>query len=418
MGERDGRREPRFGLDPIEITRAAATKPYGIHDLLAGRRRRRALHPVRPALPAARACASGAPTRRSRERAMKAIESRPHVVAERVVELLEDAGVEPAEGRVLVVGASYKPGVRDMRESPAVRIMRSCRSEGVAVAYHDPLVRSLEAGDGLACSRCRTRGPATTTSPAGDAARRLRLRLAGRVRARARLHVPHAARRAEVTDLVAAHGEHGAASHARADPVVQSSPCALVCALYLALIVTAVIAYKTVFIEIVVADPWFGVYSVVVCVFILSRFLFSLFYHPAPDAGAAAGADDRGRDAGLQRGGRGRRLDPLAADRRLSPREARDRGRRTTAPPTARCARSSRWRTGNRVGARDRLPGEPRQAGRDGGRHPRHSAAVVAFVDSDSSLERDALRKIVRGFADPQVGAIAGHAEVENARES
>ena len=29
LRERDGRREPRFGLDPIEITRAAATKPYG-----------------------------------------------------------------------------------------------------------------------------------------------------------------------------------------------------------------------------------------------------------------------------------------------------------------------------------------------------------------------------------------------------
>ena len=47
----------------------------------------------------------------------------------------------------------------------------------------------------------------------------------------------------------------------------------------------AVIAYKTVFIEIVVEDPCFGVYSVVVCVFILSRFLFSLFYRPAPGPG-------------------------------------------------------------------------------------------------------------------------------------
>ena len=54
------------------------------------------------------------------------------------------------------------------------------------------------------------------------------------------------------------------------------------CALYLAVIVTAVIAYKTVFIEIVVEDPWFGVYSVVVCAFIMSRFLFSLFYQPVP----------------------------------------------------------------------------------------------------------------------------------------
>ncbi len=83
-------------------------------------------------------------------RAMKAIESRPHVVAERAVELLEQVGVVPAEGRVLVVGASYKPGVRDMRESPAVRIMRALAREGVSVAYHDPLVRSFESTDSLA----------------------------------------------------------------------------------------------------------------------------------------------------------------------------------------------------------------------------------------------------------------------------
>ena len=51
---------------------------------------------------------------------------------------------------MLVVGASYKPGVRDTRESPAVRIMRSLARDGISVAYHDPLVRSLEAGDGLA----------------------------------------------------------------------------------------------------------------------------------------------------------------------------------------------------------------------------------------------------------------------------
>ena len=91
-------------------------------------------------------------------RAMKAIESRPHVVAERVIELLEGEGVEPAEGRVLVVGASYKPGVRDMRESPAVRIMRSLSGEGVTVAYHDPLVRRSRRATGWPSSRSRARG--------------------------------------------------------------------------------------------------------------------------------------------------------------------------------------------------------------------------------------------------------------------
>ena len=51
-----------------------------------------------------------------------------------------------------------------------------------------------------------------------------------------------------------------------------------VCALYLAFVVAGVILYKAAFIEEIFADPLLGLYSVVVCVFILSRFGFSLFY--------------------------------------------------------------------------------------------------------------------------------------------
>jgi nucleotide sugar dehydrogenase len=138
-----------FGLDPTEITRAAATKPYGILTFWPGAGVGGHCIPCDPhyLLQGLREVRADAPLTR---RAMKAIESRPHVVAERVVELLEDQDIEPAEARVLVVGASYKPGVRDTRESPAVRIMRSLARDGITVAYHDPLVRSLEAGDGLA----------------------------------------------------------------------------------------------------------------------------------------------------------------------------------------------------------------------------------------------------------------------------
>jgi hyaluronan synthase len=45
-------------------------------------------------------------------------------------------------------------------------------------------------------------------------------------------------------------------------------------------------------------------------------------------------------------------------------------------------------------------------------------AEIVAFVDSDSVLEPDALRILVQGFADDRVGAICGHADVLNAREN
>ena len=45
-------------------------------------------------------------------------------------------------------------------------------------------------------------------------------------------------------------------------------------------------------------------------------------------------------------------------------------------------------------------------------------AEIIAFVDSDSVLEPDALRSIVQGFADPHVGAICGHADVLNVTET
>jgi hyaluronan synthase len=46
------------------------------------------------------------------------------------------------------------------------------------------------------------------------------------------------------------------------------------------------------------------------------------------------------------------------------------------------------------------------------------TAEVVVFVDSDSVLAPDAIRWIVQDFAAPDVGAVAGHADVLNARES
>src|SRR5277367_1894811 len=46
------------------------------------------------------------------------------------------------------------------------------------------------------------------------------------------------------------------------------------------------------------------------------------------------------------------------------------------------------------------------------------SAEIVAFVDSDSVLEPDALGWVVQDFANPKVGAVAGRADVLNREES
>jgi hyaluronan synthase len=44
-------------------------------------------------------------------------------------------------------------------------------------------------------------------------------------------------------------------------------------------------------------------------------------------------------------------------------------------------------------------------------------AEVLIFVDSDSVVERDAVRIVVQPFADPGVGAVCGHADVANIDE-
>ena len=45
-------------------------------------------------------------------------------------------------------------------------------------------------------------------------------------------------------------------------------------------------------------------------------------------------------------------------------------------------------------------------------------AEVIVFVDSDSAVEPDALRLLVQPLADRRVGAVCGHADVLNVRES
>lgn len=45
----------------------------------------------------------------------------------------------------------------------------------------------------------------------------------------------------------------------------------------------------------------------------------------------------------------------------------------------------------------------------------RATGEVVVYVDSDSFVRPDAVHRIVQGFADPDVGAVCGHAHVENA---
>ena len=62
---------------------------------------------------------------------------------ERIERALNDV-VKPVNGsQILILGASYKGGVGDIRESPSVRIMEVLKERGGIVNYHDSYVPAL-----------------------------------------------------------------------------------------------------------------------------------------------------------------------------------------------------------------------------------------------------------------------------------
>lgn len=138
-----------LGLDPVEVTLAAGTKPYGFLGSMPGPGVGGHCIPCDPhyLLWQLRRDNRSAPLI---EEAMRAIENRPTRVVRRIGEVLAAAGVGICGARVLLVGASYKSGVRDVRESPAIPIMTELVAAGARVGYHDPLVPEVELADGTA----------------------------------------------------------------------------------------------------------------------------------------------------------------------------------------------------------------------------------------------------------------------------
>jgi len=129
-------------LDPVEVTEAAATKPFGFmaHYPSAGV----GGHGVRvdPQCLLHQLRERGRPALFAEE-AMRVLAARPRRVAMRAHDLLLRSGKRMRDARVLVVGVAYKPGVADCSQSPSVEIISCLLAEGIHVDYHDPLVPSL-----------------------------------------------------------------------------------------------------------------------------------------------------------------------------------------------------------------------------------------------------------------------------------
>jgi UDP-N-acetyl-D-glucosamine dehydrogenase len=77
------------------------------------------------------------------ELAGKVNQQMPYFCLEKAERALNDAGKPVKGSRILVLGVSYKAGVGDIRESPALKIIRLLRERGADLSYHDPHVPEL-----------------------------------------------------------------------------------------------------------------------------------------------------------------------------------------------------------------------------------------------------------------------------------
>jgi UDP-N-acetyl-D-glucosamine dehydrogenase len=132
----------RMGIDVWEVVEAAATKPYGFMGFEPGPGMGGHCLPVDPFYLSWRAREFDMATEFI-ELAGKVNQQMPYHCVAKAQRALNDRGMSVKGARVVVVGVSYKPGVGDVRESPALKIIALLRDLGAEVLYHDPHVPVL-----------------------------------------------------------------------------------------------------------------------------------------------------------------------------------------------------------------------------------------------------------------------------------
>jgi UDP-N-acetyl-D-glucosamine dehydrogenase len=132
----------RMGIDVWEVVDAAASKPYGFMSFKPGPGMGGHCLPVDPFYLSWRAREFDMQTEFV-ELAGEVNQAMPYFCVERIARALNDHSKSVRGSRIAIFGVSYKPGVGDLRESPALRIMRILRERGAELSYHDDFVPEL-----------------------------------------------------------------------------------------------------------------------------------------------------------------------------------------------------------------------------------------------------------------------------------
>ncbi len=137
----------KLGLDVWEVIEGAATKPFGFMPFYPGPGIGGHCIPLDPHYLSWKLKTLNY-SARFIELASDINGHMPDVVVRRVAELLNSKRKSVNGARVLVLGAAYKRDTGDVRESPALDVLKQLWARGARVSFHDPYVESVELDGG------------------------------------------------------------------------------------------------------------------------------------------------------------------------------------------------------------------------------------------------------------------------------
>jgi UDP-N-acetyl-D-glucosamine dehydrogenase len=137
----------RLGVDIWEVIEAAATKPFGYMKFVPGPGIGGHCIPLDPHYLAWKMKTLNYKTRLV-ELAGEINSEMPEYVVEKVQDALNSHARAVKGSRILIVGVAYKKDIDDVRESPALDVMRLLAEKGADIRYHDPYVPQIHE-DGL-----------------------------------------------------------------------------------------------------------------------------------------------------------------------------------------------------------------------------------------------------------------------------
>ncbi len=132
----------RMNIDVWEVIEAAKTKPFGYHPFYPGPGLGGHCIPIDPFYLTWKAHEYDINTKFI-ELAGEINVQQPYYVVQKVIDVLNKSRISILKSKILLLGASYKKNIDDLRESPALKLIEILREKGAKVNYNDPYIPKL-----------------------------------------------------------------------------------------------------------------------------------------------------------------------------------------------------------------------------------------------------------------------------------